>query len=95
MVSWGYETIYLDTSKGLHPLIQVNDPISSYINKIEKILDNRKTGNGLRGKLAQTYNKFIELIKGHSSSIILIKLEKLFKKPSQDLHEGKHLLELA
>ena len=92
MVSLGEETIYLDTSKCLHPLIQVDDPISPDINKIEKILDNRETGNWLRGELAQTYNKFIELIKSHSSSIILIELEKLLKNSTQGKREERHLL---
>jgi hypothetical protein len=67
---------YLDSSEGLHPFVEVDDSVSPDINKIEKIFDDCKTGDRLGGEFAQAHDKFIELIKGHSSCIISIKLEK-------------------
>ena len=67
---------YFDTSECLHPFIQINNAISSDIHKIEKILDDSKTWDWLLGKFAQGNDKFVELIKCHSTSVILIKLEK-------------------
>jgi len=43
-------------------------------------------------EFAQAHDKFIELIKGHSSSIILIKLEKLLKQLKFWKRGEKHLL---
>ena len=75
----GKEIIYFNATESLHPFIQIDDTISSYINKVKKILYDCKAWNRLLRKFTQGNNKFVELIKSHPASIIFIELESLWK----------------
>ncbi len=72
-----YRNQYLNASEGLHPFVEVDDSVSTDIDEIEEIFDDREAGDGMGGQFGERDDEFVELVEGHSSCIVLVELELL------------------